>query len=74
MSNGSLIKRSWMARYGQYLDILAISCDSFVERTNLQIGRGKGQHLTQLEAIRDWCKEFGIGFKPLGRPTTYNKM
>lgn len=34
VSNGSLIKESWFQKYGEYVDILAISCDSFYEDTN----------------------------------------
>lgn len=41
VSNGSLIKERFFKLYGQYLDILAISVDSFDEETNIKIGRGK---------------------------------
>lgn len=34
VSNGSLITKKWFENYGKYLDILAISCDSFDEETN----------------------------------------
>lgn len=34
VSNGSLIKEKWFQQYAKYLDILAISCDSFDEDTN----------------------------------------
>lgn len=34
VSNGSMIKEKWFKDYAQYLDILAISCDSFEEETN----------------------------------------
>eukprot|EP00435_Cladocopium_sp_Y103_P064011 s1365_g25.t1 len=63
VSNGSMIKREWMEMYGKYLDILAISCDSFVEETNVHIGRGRGEHLDQLENIHKWCDEFTVLFK-----------
>ena len=63
VSNGSMIKREWMEKYGKYLDILAVSCDSFVEETNVHIGRGKGEHLDQLENIHKWCDEFTVLFK-----------
>ena len=29
VSNGSKINEKWFKQYGKYLDILAISCDSF---------------------------------------------
>lgn len=34
VSNGSLITEKWFKDYAKYLDILAISCDSFDEETN----------------------------------------
>lgn len=63
VSNGSKISKSWFGKYGKHLDILAISCDSFYEATNIKIGRGDGNNVTQLFQIRDWCEEFGIKFK-----------
>ncbi|KAG8168785.1 hypothetical protein KVR01_001534 [Diaporthe batatas] len=63
VSNGSLIPKSWLRQYGDHLDILAISCDSFDEATNVKIGRGSGDNVRQLFRIRDWCREYGIKFK-----------
>lgn len=63
VSNGSLIKKSWLQQYGVHLDILAISCDSFNEAANVKIGRGSGDNVIQLFRIRDWCREYGIKFK-----------
>ena len=31
--------QKWFEDYGQYLDILAVSCDSFDEEVNKKIGR-----------------------------------
>lgn len=50
---------------GEYLDILAISCDSFNEDTNFTIGRcqdGKN-HLSSLKAVRNWCDQYRVAFK-----------
>ncbi|KUI65263.1 Radical S-adenosyl methionine domain-containing protein 2 [Cytospora mali] len=63
VSNGSLIREPWLRKYGPYLDILAISCDSFNEKTNIEIGRGKGDSVKRLFRIRDWCHQYGIMFK-----------
>eukprot|EP00913_Durusdinium_trenchii_P023038 g21632.t1 len=63
VSNGSLIKESWMKRFGSFVDILAISCDSFVEETNVRVGRGRGEHLRKLEEIKKWCVEYKVDFK-----------
>jgi radical S-adenosyl methionine domain-containing protein 2 len=48
VSNGSLIKENWLKEYGKYIDILAVSCDSFNEDTNIIIGRGKGKHIEKV--------------------------
>lgn len=65
VSNGSKIRRDWLEQYGQYLDVLAISCDSFEENTLKVIGRyeNKKSHIEQLKKISKWCAEFNIRFK-----------
>ncbi|XP_074105355.1 S-adenosylmethionine-dependent nucleotide dehydratase RSAD2-like [Cotesia typhae] len=63
VSNGSQIKESWFQKYAKYLDILAISVDSFDEETNIRIGRGRGRHLEKLSDIRDWCEKYNVKFK-----------
>lgn len=63
VSNGSKIKESFFQTYGQYLDILAVSVDSFVEETNKFIGRGKGNHLPQMRRVADWCRQYNVLFK-----------
>ena len=50
---------------GEFLDILAVSCDSFNEETNRLIGRyqyGK-EHLRCLQNVRDWCRKYHVAFK-----------
>ncbi|XP_049780032.1 radical S-adenosyl methionine domain-containing protein 2-like isoform X1 [Schistocerca cancellata] len=63
VSNGSTVSETWFKKYGKYLDILAISCDSFDEETNCNIGRGKGTHIKKLMKIRDWCHQYNVAFK-----------
>ncbi|CAI5696418.1 radical S-adenosyl methionine domain-containing protein 2 [Oreochromis aureus] len=65
VSNGSMIKEEWFQKYGVYLDILAISCDSFDEATNQLIGRTQGRksHLDNLFKICSWCKEYKVALK-----------
>ncbi|KAG0213687.1 hypothetical protein BGX28_003841 [Mortierella sp. GBA30] len=63
VSNGSRIRRSFFEKYSDYLDILAVSCDSFDEYTNMQIGRGQGNHLEVVQQVADLCREFGVKFK-----------
>lgn len=50
---------------GEYLDILAISCDSFNEETNFTIGRYQGNknHLTSLKSVQSWCHQYKVAFK-----------
>ena len=45
VTNGSKVSQKWLAKYGEYLDIMAISCDSFDEAINIKIGRGTSTHL-----------------------------
>jgi len=63
ISNGSLIKEHWFESFGRYVDILAVSCDSFNEETNKFIGRGKGVHIKHLQQVRSWCTQYGVPFK-----------
>lgn len=63
VTNGSLVDEAFLTKYGPYIDILAVSCDSFNEQTNIAIGRGTGDNVRRLFQIRDWCKHFGIKFK-----------
>ena len=42
ISNASLIKPYWMKLYGQYVDVLGVSIDSFDDNVNAKIGRGSG--------------------------------
>lgn len=35
ISNGSLITERWMAEFGEYVDILGVSCDSFDENVSI---------------------------------------
>lgn len=63
--NGSLVTERWFKKYGEFLDILAVSCDSFNEETNLQIGRHQNgkDHLRSLSNARDWCRKYRVAFK-----------
>ena len=66
VSNGSKVTESWMAEYGYYLDIMAISVDSFDQEVNEKIGRRSGtksSHLLSLQAVRSWCREFSVLLK-----------
>nr|XP_032815191.1 radical S-adenosyl methionine domain-containing protein 2 [Petromyzon marinus] len=74
VSNGSLITERWLATYGEHVDILAVSCDSFDEDTNRQIGRGAGRrnHVETMRRVRDWCLAYKIAFKINTVVNSYN--
>jgi radical S-adenosyl methionine domain-containing protein 2 len=63
VSNGSRVTRDWFEEYGAFLDILAISCDSFVPRCNANMGRGDGGIVHRVEQIAAWCREFHVKMK-----------
>ena len=63
VTNGSRVTSKWLSDYGKYIDIMAVSCDSFDEATNVKIGRGKGQHLEKFKELSRMCKDHGIMFK-----------
>ncbi|KAF9465315.1 radical SAM enzyme [Collybia nuda] len=64
--NGSKVQLSWLEKYGEFLDIMGVSCDSFDDETNLKIGRsdkGKGIHKNKVFEVAEWCRDRGIMFK-----------
>ena len=66
VSNGSKITKKWMEEFGYYVDIMAISVDSFDPSINEKIGRKSGSRSTHLESltrVRDWCRTFNVLFK-----------
>ncbi|KAI0111692.1 radical SAM enzyme [Daldinia grandis] len=64
VSNGSKIRENWLRENCQWLDILAVSCDSFNSETNKKIGRGDdGANAVRLFRIAEWCRKYGIKFK-----------
>ncbi|KAI0852830.1 radical SAM enzyme [Daldinia vernicosa] len=64
VSNGSKIRENWLRENCQWLDILAVSCDSFNPETNKKIGRGDdGGNVVRLFRIAEWCRKYGIKFK-----------
>ncbi|CEL53374.1 Radical S-adenosyl methionine domain-containing protein 2 OS=Rattus norvegicus GN=Rsad2 PE=1 SV=1 [Rhizoctonia solani AG-1 IB] len=66
VNNGSKVTEKWLDQYGQYLDIMAISCDTFNVETDLKHGRaekGKATHIGRVFEVVQWCKERGIKVK-----------
>lgn len=68
VTNGSVIHNNhrWFKKYGKYLDVFAISCDSFKDDINKQIGRFNKSKANQTEIVHNCanlCKEFNVDFK-----------
>lgn len=67
VNNGSKVTERWLDKYGSYLDVMAISCDSFDSETNVRLGRvdsgKKGQHVARVFEVVDWCRRRGIKVK-----------
>jgi radical S-adenosyl methionine domain-containing protein 2 len=63
VTNGSLVREGFLKKHGSNIDILAVSCDSFNEATNIEIGRGSGNQVPQLYKVGSWCRQYGIKFK-----------
>ena len=74
ITNGSLVKKDFFEKFGKYIDVFGVSCDSFDKETNIRIGRGKkGQNVQKLFEIRELCKQYGIKFKLNTVVCNYNK-
>lgn len=39
VTNGSMVTEDWFSKYGKYLNMIAVSCDSFNSETLRKIGR-----------------------------------
>lgn len=71
ISNGSLITPEWMHEYGEFVDVLGVSVDSFVPEINAAIGRGDGpdakkdfnEHISRMLRVRELCQQHSINFK-----------
>jgi radical S-adenosyl methionine domain-containing protein 2 len=66
VNNGSKVTEKWLDTYGEYLDVMAISCDSFDEETNIKQGRtenGRAGHVNRVFQVTQWCKDRGIKVK-----------
>ena len=74
ITNGSLVKKDFFEKFGKYIDVFGVSCDSLDKETNIRIGRGKkGENVQKLFEIRELCKQYGIKFKLNTVVCNYNK-
>ncbi|KAB5591595.1 Radical S-adenosyl methionine domain-containing protein 2 [Ceratobasidium theobromae] len=75
VNNGSKVTEAWLDEYGQHLDIMAISCDTFDVETDLKHGRaekGKPNHIGRVFEVAQWCKDREIKVKLNSVITRYN--
>lgn len=67
VNNGSKVTEKWLDTYGQYLDVMAISCDSFDVETNVKQGRAENgtstTHINNVFKVAQWAKDRGIKVK-----------
>ncbi|KAH8826244.1 hypothetical protein DL96DRAFT_1607554 [Flagelloscypha sp. PMI_526] len=66
VNNGSKVTEAWLDKYGQYLDIMALSVDSFDAETNIQLGRADKTgniHARRIFQVAEWCRVRGIKVK-----------
>jgi radical S-adenosyl methionine domain-containing protein 2 len=66
VNNGSKVTEKWLDTYGQYLDVMAISCDSFDPEVNVLLGRaenGSGEHIGRVFQVAEWCRQRSIKVK-----------
>lgn len=66
VNNGSKATKKWLDTYGKYLDVMAISCDSFDAEVNIRLGRtekGAGNHIGRVFQVAEWCREYNIKLK-----------
>ena len=75
VSNGSKIDETFLQKHGRYIDILAVSCDSFDDMTNKVIGRTDGTapiQVARLYRVAAWCRNYNVKFKLNTVICTYN--
>jgi radical S-adenosyl methionine domain-containing protein 2 len=66
VNNGSKVTEKWLDTYGQYLDVMAISFDSFDPEVNILLGHaenGLGNHIGHVFQVAEWCRQRNIKVK-----------
>jgi len=63
VSNGSLITETFLKRYRDSLNWIGISMDSSIESTERDLGRGYGNHLTNLIKVAEMVHKYDIRLK-----------
>ncbi|ORX53350.1 hypothetical protein BCR36DRAFT_582202 [Piromyces finnis] len=79
ITNGSIVKPEWFEKYGKYLDILGVSCDSIQPKVNFCHGRNNNskylpiEQSKKIEVLSKICHQQGILFKINTVVTQLNK-
>jgi radical S-adenosyl methionine domain-containing protein 2 len=79
ISNGKLIKESWLDKYGKWLDILGVSCDTADPNINFNHGRITAGSYKPIDEKKNFlkiakmCKDRNILFKVNTVVTSLNK-
>lgn len=67
VTNGSKVTEKWLEEYGRYLDLIALSCDSFDPETNIKQGRAEhgtsATHIGKVFEVAEWAKARRIKVK-----------
>jgi radical S-adenosyl methionine domain-containing protein 2 len=67
VSNGSLMTEEWLAKYGRYVDMVALSCDSCRDDVNQDQGRRDAKtRRSQVDILREKAallRKYGVQFK-----------
>ena len=63
-TNARLVRSEWMDVFGgPYVDLMTLSIDSFDEKVNRSIGRGRGDHAKHVRRVSNMCREHDVGIK-----------
>ncbi len=58
VTNGTLVTKEWLDKYGHYLHWIGISCDSADEKIEKNLGRGSGTHVASTIHAFEMIKAF----------------
>lgn len=63
VSNGSLINERFLNEFGASIDWIGLSLDSGIESTEKSLGRGRGDHLSNLLEVAEALRQYDIKLK-----------
>jgi radical S-adenosyl methionine domain-containing protein 2 len=63
VTNGTLLTKEWLEKYGRFLNWIAVSCDSADEATQKELGRGNGNQVKHTKQAFELIKAFNTSKK-----------